>query len=143
MATDMSGLRTQILANAKYMMFSNINKGDQADAGTKLPTLGSVATLVTSSTTTTGTSTTSPANLEVVVYGDGSEFKAAVVCGIYPVIEGATGISPEGAMRKLLLSSSELLNTIMPKLGSHQRNIHGGGVVDEDFLSRDLIDKKV
>lgn len=67
-------------------------------------------------------------------------------------------------MRKLLMSTSELLNTIMvstddkselqqpvpltssapqPKLGSHQRNIHGGGVVDEDFLSRDLLDKKV
>lgn len=82
--------------------------------------------------------------------------------GIAPALEGATSTSPEGAMRKLLLATSEFLDTIMvstgqseprlsagltsfalkPKVGSHQRNIHGGGVVDEDFISRDLLDKK-
>ncbi|KAK4505906.1 hypothetical protein PRZ48_003871 [Zasmidium cellare] len=139
---DMTAQRNQILNNAKYMMYSTVNKGDEADTGSKLPTLGSVATLVTSSTTT-GSSATRPDNLEVVVFGDGNEFKAAVVSGIQPVIEGATASAPEGAVRKLLMSTCELLNTIMPKLGSHQRNIHGGGVVDEDFLSRDLLDKKV
>lgn len=99
MGTDTSGLRMQILSassssrciprstsltytdNTKYMMYSNVSKGDQADAGTKLPTLGSVATLVTSSTTTASTPSANTENLEVVVYGDGSEFKAAVVSG--------------------------------------------------------------
>ena len=60
--------------------------------------------------------------------------------GITPVIEGGTSTTPEAAMRKLLLATSELLNEVMPKLGAHQRAIHGGGGVDTDFLNQDLID---
>jgi hypothetical protein len=59
--------------------------------------------------------------------------------GLTPVIEGGAGTSPEVALRKLLMATCELLNTYMPKVGSHQRNIHGGGVFDEDAISSDLI----
>lgn len=65
--------------------------------------------------------------------------------GVKPAIEAASAGTPEGALRKLLLATTELLNMYMPKLGSHQRAIHGGGVFDEDLISPDLAEaqKKV
>lgn len=47
--------------------------------------------------------------------------------GVNPAIEGGEAPTLEGALRKLLIATSEMLHLFMPKLGSHQRNIHGGG----------------
>ncbi|CAK3802942.1 Hypothetical predicted protein [Lecanosticta acicola] len=60
--------------------------------------------------------------------------------GVTPAIEAGQAATPEGALRKLLLATAELLNQYMPKLGSHQRVIHGGGVFDEDVINPDLIE---
>lgn len=122
------------------MMFSTVHQSntpadnaDNADTGSKLPTVASVATLVApDNPAAIGPSAARPENIDIVVFGDEKEFTAAVMCGcvactmakpphspdsiyhsIHPVIEGATGSSPEGAMRKLLMATSELLNTIM------------------------------
>ena len=76
--------------------------------------------------------------LDVVVFGHTSNYTAAVMVGLTPAIEGEKANSPEGAMRKLLIATAELLNEFIPKLGSHQRNIHGGGVFDEDMISAEM-----
>ena len=54
--------------------------------------------------------------------------------GLTPAIEGATTSTPEGALRKLLAATSEMLRLFIPKLGAHQRAIHGGGVFDEELV---------
>ena len=58
--------------------------------------------------------------------------------GLIPAIEGDKAPSPEAAIRKLLVATSELLNQYIPKVGAHQRNIHGGGVFDEDLISAEI-----
>ena len=79
-------------------------------------------------------------DLDIVIFGTAGsspEFTAAVMVGLTPAIEGDKGVTPEGALRKLLVSTCELLKTYIPKVGAHQRNIHGGGVYDEvSFRSR-------
>ena len=60
--------------------------------------------------------------------------------GLTPAIEGDKATSPEGAMRKLFLATSELLKAYIPKVGSHQRNIHGGGVFDEEMISAEIVE---
>ena len=70
-------------------------------------------------------------DLDVVVFGTSNNYMAALMVGLTPAIEGDPASSPDGALRKLLQSTCELLNTYIPKVGAHQRNIHGGGVFDE------------
>jgi hypothetical protein len=100
------------------------------------------ATLINPSTTTTA-SAQPPARgstkLEIVIFGL-ADYTAAVMVGITPSIEGASGTTPEAALRKLLLATCELLHGFMPKVGAHQRNIHNGGVFDEDTISTELMD---
>lgn len=61
------------------------------------------------------------------------------MAGITPVIEGGQPPTPEAAMRKLLVATAALLNTYIPKVGAHQRKIHGGGVFDEDLISLEIV----
>ena len=80
-------------------------------------------------------------DLDVVVFGelrkkDEGHYTAAIMVGLTPAVEGDPAPSPEGAMRKLLAATCELLKVYIPKVGTHQRNIHGGGVFDE--VSADL-----
>ncbi|KAK5109255.1 hypothetical protein LTR62_007237 [Meristemomyces frigidus] len=79
-------------------------------------------------------------NIDVVVFGSSGSFVAAVMLGTTPAIEGPEAATPDLATRKLLLASCELLTQYIPKLGAHQRNIHGGGVFDEDLVSAVLIE---
>ena len=61
------------------------------------------------------------------------------MAGLTPAIGGAQAPTPEAAMRKLFVATAELLNTYIPKVGAHQRNIHGGGVFDEDLISVEIV----
>ena len=79
-------------------------------------------------------------DLDVVVFGTPSEYTAALMVGLTPDIEGDKANSPEGAMRKLFTATCELLKTYIPKVGTHQRNIHGGGVFDEDLISGEVVE---
>lgn len=69
--------------------------------------------------------------MDVIVFGAPGEYVAAIMVGLVPAIEGDKALVPEAAMRKLFLATCELLKTYIPKVGDHQRNIHGGGVFDE------------
>ncbi|KAK4631852.1 hypothetical protein CLAFUW4_02690 [Fulvia fulva] len=135
MSTELRGLREQILANAKLMIHPSTISNTAAGAlpNTRLPSRQSSTTLVAPSYPPSG-------ELDILVFGDGSTYTSAIMVGITPVIEGGTSTTPEAAMRKLLLATSELLNEVMPELGAHQRAIHGGGGVDTDFLNQDLLD---
>jgi hypothetical protein len=73
--------------------------------------------------------------MDVVVFGAPGEYVAAIMVGLAPAIEGDKAPGPEAAMRKLFLATCELLKTYIPKVGDHQRNIHGGGVFDEVSVS--------
>jgi len=66
-------------------------------------------------------------------------YTGAVMLGLTPAIEEGEGVTPEAAMHKLLTTTCELLNTYVPKLQGHQRNVHGGGVFDEDLIRKELI----
>lgn len=79
-------------------------------------------------------------DLDVVVFGHTDKYTAALMAGLTPAIEGAQAPTPEGAMRKLFIATAELLNTYIPKVGAHQRNIHGGGVFDEDMISAEIVE---
>lgn len=81
-----------------------------------LPSINSIATMVSPSNSS---SICTPKNdkLDVVVFGLGQEFTAAIMLGITPAIEGASGNTPEAALRKLLLATCELLDGFMPKVG--------------------------
>jgi hypothetical protein len=76
------------------------------------------------------------AQLDVVVFGRGSEFIAAVMEGLMPAIEGEAGVNPEVAMRKLFLTTCELLKEYLPKVGEHHRNVPEGGVYKVDRISK-------
>ncbi|KAM3423840.1 hypothetical protein BST61_g1238 [Cercospora zeina] len=122
MSSDtMSGLRTQVLANAKMLL--------KPAAGRHIASVDTSATLVEHDG--------QPA-LDIVIFGS-NEYTAAVMNGLTPAIEGDPAQTPELALRKLLVATCELLQMFMPKVGSHQRNIHGGGVFDESLISPDLI----
>lgn len=58
--------------------------------------------------------------------------------GLTPAIEGASTSTPEGAIRKLFTATAEMLAEFIPKLGAHQRVIHGGGAFDEDLVAGDI-----
>ena len=75
---------------------------------------------------------------DVVVFGSDKDFKAAVMVGLTPAIEGAATNTPEAAMRKLFTATSEMLCQFIPKLGAHQRAIHGGGLFDEDLIAGEV-----
>lgn len=69
--------------------------------------------------------------MDIVVFGPQGKYIAAIMVGLKPAIEGDQALNPEGAIRKLFLATCELLTVYIPKVGAHQRNIHGGGVFDE------------
>ena len=80
-------------------------------------------------------------DLDVVVFGvtgSSGKHKAAVMVGLIPAIEGSEGTTAEGALKQLMTATSELLGSYIPKLGAHQRTIHGGGVFDEDMISAEI-----
>lgn len=74
----------------------------------------------------------------MIVFGAETSFTAVVMRGMHPAIQGEKATTPETALRKLLMATSELLRMYLPKVGAHQRNIHGGGVFDDDFIRREL-----
>ena len=80
--------------------------------------------------------------IDVVVFGNSNNYTAAVMLALTPAIEGEKAATMEGAMRKLLVATAELLNTYIPKVGDHQRNIHGGGVFDEDLISAEIVEAR-
>jgi hypothetical protein len=167
---DLTGLRAQILGKTSRSLVKHNHDADYRSANAQLmvvrpagspppatlPSLNSIATMVSPSNTS---SINTPRNdkIDVVVFGAGNEFIAAIMLGITPAVEGASGTTPEAALRKLLLATCELLDSFMPKVsfavstatlqmltvhpqvGSHQRNIHGGGVFDEDTISIELM----
>ena len=86
-------------------------------------------------------------NMDVVVYGTAPvgpfpapDYVAVLMVGLTPAIEGSKASSPEAALRKLLQATAELLKEYIPKVGAHQRAIHGGGVFDEDMISAEIIE---
>lgn len=79
-----------------------------------------------------------PEPIDVVIYGDGNKFHGAVMLGLTPAISGGDGTTPEMALRKLFLAVTETLKLFIPKVGIHQRNIHGGGVFDDDLITKDI-----
>jgi len=79
-------------------------------------------------------------DLDVVVFGQTGRYVAALMAGLIPAIEAEPAPSVEAAMRKLMSSTAEMLHTFIPKIGSHQRNIHGGGVFNESLLSPELLE---
>ena len=97
------------------------------------PSIGSQNTLIVPSNGCYG-------DLDVVVFGTGNNHTAALMVGLTPAIEGAEATTPEIAMRKLMISTCELLKSYIPKVGAHQRAIHGGGVFDEDMISSEIVD---
>jgi hypothetical protein len=72
--------------------------------------------------------------------GQSAGYTAAVMVGATPAVEGPEATTPDLAIRKLLTATCELLNMYIPKVGAHQRNIHGGGVFDEDFIKAGMVE---
>lgn len=60
--------------------------------------------------------------------------------GLKPAIEGTEEKTPEIAMNKLFLATCELLKLYLPKVLPHQRNIHGGGVFDDELIAKATIE---
>lgn len=92
--------------------------------------------LSSNDSTTTLLGTVTDGALDIVVFGRGSEFVAAVMDGLTPAIEGEAGPTPEVAMRKCLMTTCELLKEYIPKVGEHHRNVPGGGVFKADIISK-------
>lgn len=92
--------------------------------------------LPSNDSTTTLNGTVTDGALDIVVFGRGSEFVAAVMDGLTPAIEGEAGPTPEVAMRKCLMTTCELLKEYIPKVGEHHRNVPGGGVFKADIISK-------
>ncbi|SMQ48104.1 unnamed protein product [Zymoseptoria tritici ST99CH_1A5] len=142
MSADYLGLREQILANARLMVKPlDAAPPSQPTHGCLVPSMHSAATLTNPNTTTSPAQMPAigSSKLEVVIFGH-TEYTAAIMVGITPAIEGASGATPEAALRKLLLATCELLHGFMPKVGAHQRNIHNGGVFDEDTICVELME---
>jgi hypothetical protein len=78
--------------------------------------------------------------LDVVIFGHSGAYTGAVMLGTTPAIEGIQGATPYAALNKLLLTTCEMLNSYIPKLGAHQRNVHAGGIFDEDLISVELME---
>ncbi|KAF7194068.1 hypothetical protein HII31_04589 [Pseudocercospora fuligena] len=129
MPTDFSGLRSQIFANAKLMLGAK----DGQRAASNLPSSDTSATLV-------GGEPVNSSDIDIVIFSDNGKYTAAIMVRMTPAVEGPQCPTPEASLLKLLNATCELLNAHMPKLGSHQRNIYGGGVYDEDFISSELIE---
>ncbi|KAI5357995.1 hypothetical protein Slin15195_G063250 [Septoria linicola] len=121
---NMTGLRNQSLANAKMLL---------------KPTARAVSTLPSIDTSTTLVEGGGSSAMDIVIFGSDSSYTAAVMQGLKPAIEGDSAPTPEVAMRKLLTATCELLKMYMPKVGDHKRNIHGGGVFDEDLIAAELV----
>ncbi|EMC96527.1 hypothetical protein BAUCODRAFT_24286 [Baudoinia panamericana UAMH 10762] len=130
MATDFDSLHKQIIANAEFLLGSD--------------------TISAAKDTRDG--------LNVVVFGTNAAYTGAVVIGLRPAIEGPECSTPHLALARLLTTTCELLaryvgpqnlrravsliieRSYVPKLSAHQRNIHGGGVFDEDLISPELVE---
>lgn len=127
-------------ANAKTLIHPKPAPTVNPLTTTNVPSLDSQATLqATSATTTQNTPTTTHhSELEMVVVGHIGQYRAMVMLGTTPAIESEPGPTPESAVRKLFLATAELLTNYIPAMGGHQRNIHGGGVYDEDLISGKL-----
>nr|POE53294.1 hypothetical protein CFP56_28516 [Quercus suber] len=83
-------------------------------------------------------------DLDIVVFGKGSGYTAAVLVHASPALEGAAERTPEAALRQLLLASAEVLEQYIPKLAGHQRTLHeAGGIFDEDMIAPSLTEAKL
>ncbi|KAK5163636.1 uncharacterized protein LTR77_010585 [Saxophila tyrrhenica] len=120
MSTELH-LRTQTLANARLLLRPRTPTSPTLSGNT------SSATLVAPPTDT--------GEIDIVVFGKATDFTAAAMVGLTPAIEGETARTADQALSKLFAATCELLQMYIPKVGSHQRNIHGGGVFDEDMIS--------
>ncbi|EMF15968.1 uncharacterized protein SEPMUDRAFT_124114 [Sphaerulina musiva SO2202] len=116
---NMFSMRVQTLANAKMLLNPRV-----------------ASNLSSNDSTTTLNGTVTDGALDIVVFGRGSEFVAAVMDGPTPAIEGEAGATPEVAMRKCLMTTCELLKEYLPKVGEHHRNVPGGGVFKADIISK-------
>ncbi|KAK5118646.1 hypothetical protein LTR85_008111 [Meristemomyces frigidus] len=112
MTTDMGVLRQQTMANARLLLKPTGFTTNKAAGG----------------------------DLDVVVFGHSTQFTAAVMVGLTPAIEGTEEKTPELAMNKLFLATCELLKLYLPKALPHQRNIHGGGVFDDELIAKATIE---
>lgn len=109
MSSDNSHIRTQTLANARLLL--------RPSTGTAIPSLHTNNT--SQSTLVAASNSTYAGDIDVVVFGDPSRYKAAVMVGLTPAIESEASVTPEGALRKLLESTCELLAKYIPKVVSH------------------------
>ncbi|KAK6414581.1 hypothetical protein LTR95_017706 [Oleoguttula sp. CCFEE 5521] len=116
--SDLIGIREQIIANARLMLSATNNP----------PTFAA-----NSSTTLTS----GPREVAVVVFGQ-DKYIAAVMVGLTPAIESIECATPELAMWKLFTTVCEVLALHIPKLGVHQRAVHGGGCFDDDLIVESL-----
>lgn len=66
--------------------------------------------------------------------------RGALMLGLLPAIEGGEAGTAESALRKLLIAVTETTSLYIPKIGDHMRNIHGGGIFDEDLIAPELKD---
>ncbi|KAF2478841.1 hypothetical protein BDY17DRAFT_314083 [Neohortaea acidophila] len=159
-ATDIPALRIQILgmssplpplictsanyapANAKTLIHPKPAPTANPLTTTTVPSLDCQATLqATSAATAQNTPTTTHhPELEMVVVGHAGQYRALIMLGATPAIESEPCPTPESAVRKLFLATAELLTNYIPAMGGHQRNIHGGGVYDEDLISGKLVE---
>lgn len=147
-ASEIPGLRAQILANAKIMLRdpttdSPIPAGLQAASSQSTLTTatgGYYGNIVSRLTFTFALSPRTNAidPQDIVIFGSDKDYVAAVMVGLTPAIESASANTPEGAMRRLLVATAEMLSQFIPKLGAHQRAIHGGGLFDEDLIAGDI-----
>nr|OQO24942.1 hypothetical protein B0A51_09079 [Rachicladosporium sp. CCFEE 5018] len=115
--SDLVGIREQIIANAKIMLATRNPSTFTANSSTTLMT--------------------SPGETAVVVFGQ-DKYIAAVMVGLTPAIESIECATPELAMRKLFTTVCEVLALHIPKLGIHQRAVHGGGCFDDDLIVESL-----
>lgn len=130
MSFDASSLRTQIMCKLTYRaIWRQPANEHQANAR-----------MMIRPTAKTSSNAIKDHEVDIVVFGESNNYTTAVMVGLTPAIEGAESNTPEKALRMLFLATCELLNGYVPKLLSHQRNIHGGGVFDEDVISADIIE---
>lgn len=109
MSSDATSAREQILANARLML--------RPSPGTATPA-SHVDSNTSQSTLVPPSNAAFTGDIDVVVFGPPARFKAAVMVGLIPAIESEVSATPEGALRKLLESTCELLAKYIPKVVS-------------------------
>ena len=99
MSADTQSIRIQTLANARLLLAPPPRKDSLT------PNPASQTTLI---------SPQPRGDIDVVVFGAGNEFTAAVMVGLVPAIEGELSPTSDGALRKLFAATCELLLKYIP-----------------------------